>query len=124
MVIAMECEKLFKEIDKMQDEYLDILEEVCNIESPTDYKSGVDAVGRREFNTIIFELDCITVRAIIMKDDSNKLTENILSYFTVAQIFELIDYAAKNNSVNCAAKLMEYKTKTFKNIDAFDMFVL
>ncbi len=37
---------LFSEIDRLYTEYLDILEDICNIESPTDFKSGVDAVGR------------------------------------------------------------------------------
>ena len=42
----MDCEILFEAIENMEDEYLDILEEVCCIESPTDYKAGVDAVGK------------------------------------------------------------------------------
>ena len=41
----MKCEKLFNEIDKLESEYLNILEDVCNIESPTNNKAGVDAVG-------------------------------------------------------------------------------
>ena len=41
----MICEKLFKTIDEMEDTYLNILEDICNIESPTEYKAGVDAVG-------------------------------------------------------------------------------
>lgn len=38
-------ENLFKKIDQLSDKYIDILEDICNIESPTDYKPGVDAVG-------------------------------------------------------------------------------
>lgn len=41
----MQCEKLFETIDEMYDKYLDIMEDVCNIESPTDCKEGVDKVG-------------------------------------------------------------------------------
>lgn len=41
----MNCKKLFSAIDEMNDTYCDIWERVCNIESPTDYKKGVDAVG-------------------------------------------------------------------------------
>ncbi len=41
----MICKKLFDTIDKLENKYLDILEDVCNIESPTDCKEGVDAVG-------------------------------------------------------------------------------
>ncbi len=39
------CEKLFKRIDDMKQEYIKILEEFCLIESPTDYKDGVDAAS-------------------------------------------------------------------------------
>ena len=42
----MKCEKLFDTIEEMEGKYLDILEEVCNIESPTDFKEGVDKVGK------------------------------------------------------------------------------
>ena len=37
---------LFNTIDNLNDEFIDIWETVCNIESPTDHKAGVDAVGR------------------------------------------------------------------------------
>ena len=37
--------KLFSEIDALSEKYLDILEDICNIESPTSHKAGVDAVG-------------------------------------------------------------------------------
>ena len=42
----MEYSMLFREIQKLEQEYLDLWELVCNIESPTDCKAGVDAVGR------------------------------------------------------------------------------
>lgn len=41
----MECEKLFGIIDDLKEEYIQFLIDVCNIESPTDYKEGVDRVG-------------------------------------------------------------------------------
>lgn len=41
----MVCEKLFNRIDELNEQYLDILEDVCNIESPTAFKEGVDKVG-------------------------------------------------------------------------------
>ncbi len=41
----MKCKQLFEEIEKLNNIYLDVLEDVCNIESPTSYKKGVDAVG-------------------------------------------------------------------------------
>lgn len=42
----MNCEKVFGLIDTLADEYINILADICRIESPTDYKEGVDAVGR------------------------------------------------------------------------------
>ena len=38
-------EKIFDEVDSLYDEYVKVWEDVCNIESPTAYKAGVDAVG-------------------------------------------------------------------------------
>ena len=39
-------QKLFEVIDHLYETYLDVWEDVCNIESPTVYKAGVDAVGQ------------------------------------------------------------------------------
>lgn len=41
----MKCEKLFEVIDGLKEEYVGILADLCRIESPTDYKEGVDRVG-------------------------------------------------------------------------------
>ena len=41
----MKCKELFAKIDELNDKYVGMWEDVCNIESPTDYKMGVDAVG-------------------------------------------------------------------------------
>jgi len=41
----MDCQKLFSVIDELNDTYCNLWEYVCNIESPTDYKKGVDEVG-------------------------------------------------------------------------------
>jgi len=43
----MICDKIFEKIDELSGRHLDFLEEICSIESPTDYKEGVDRVGRR-----------------------------------------------------------------------------
>lgn len=40
----MRCEKLFSVIENLNDEYIKIWEDVCNIESQTKDKAGVDAV--------------------------------------------------------------------------------
>ena len=39
----MKCEKLFQHIEDLYDSYLNVWEELCNIESPTRDKAGVDA---------------------------------------------------------------------------------
>ena len=39
------CENVFKRIEVLEQEYIKVLEEFCLIESPTDYKKGVDAAG-------------------------------------------------------------------------------
>ena len=39
-------EMLIKKLDELENEYVDFLADICRIESPTDFKEGVDAVGR------------------------------------------------------------------------------
>ncbi|MEE1042502.1 MAG: hypothetical protein UH854_00915, partial [Clostridia bacterium] len=46
----MLCEALFEKISELNEYYLDVLEDVCNIESPTSYKEGVDKVGEYFIN--------------------------------------------------------------------------
>ncbi|MBE6607213.1 MAG: M20 family metallopeptidase [Ruminococcaceae bacterium] len=41
----MEHTALFEKIDELTPEYINVWEDVCNIESPTDCKDGVDKVG-------------------------------------------------------------------------------
>ena len=36
---------IFEKIDSLNGKYIDVWEDVCNIESPSNYKEGVDAVG-------------------------------------------------------------------------------
>ena len=40
----MECKSLLDRIDILYPKYLDVWEDICNIESPTNHKAGVDAV--------------------------------------------------------------------------------
>lgn len=40
------CAEVFGKIDELNEAYLDIWEQVCDLESPTNHKEGVDAVGR------------------------------------------------------------------------------
>lgn len=39
------CQNVFKRIDDTEQEFIKILEEFCLLESPTDYKAGVDAAS-------------------------------------------------------------------------------
>ncbi len=71
----MKCEELFKKIDELFPQYVKVMEDVCNIESPTNYKEGVDKVlsyfvdmaEKRGWNIEIFKHDvagnaaCITL---------------------------------------------------------------
>ena len=41
----MNCNELFAKIDELSGEYLDMLETVCNMETPTADKARVDALG-------------------------------------------------------------------------------
>ena len=41
----MNCSQIFETIDLLGEEYVKIWEDICNIESPSLYKAGVDAVG-------------------------------------------------------------------------------
>lgn len=41
----MECTTLFQTIDELREKYEQFWLDICNIESPTDCKAGVDAVG-------------------------------------------------------------------------------
>jgi len=41
----LKIDELFKAIDEKESEFINIWQDVCNIESPTEYKKGVDAVG-------------------------------------------------------------------------------
>jgi glutamate carboxypeptidase len=42
----MICDNLFEIIDSLEEKYLQFLVDVCDIESPTEYKEGVDKVGK------------------------------------------------------------------------------
>lgn len=46
----MSCEKLYQTIDELFDKYVAFWAEICTIESPTDDKNGVDAVGQYAAN--------------------------------------------------------------------------
>ena len=59
----MRCDALFQKIDNIADGYVNVWEDVCNIESPSAFKQGVDDVGEyfiklakaRGWKTEVFE---------------------------------------------------------------------
>lgn len=59
----MKCDRLFAKIDEINEQYISVWEDICNIESPSDYKEGVDNVGKyfirmaeeRGWKTEVFE---------------------------------------------------------------------
>lgn len=77
----MKCQALFGKIDALNDEFIKIWCDVCNIESPSTHKAGVDAVGKyftdyagkRSWRIEIFEQpvsgDCV---CITLNPDSEK----------------------------------------------------
>ena len=42
----MKCENLFQIVESLNEKYMQFLTDICTIESPTDYKEGVDRVGQ------------------------------------------------------------------------------
>ncbi len=41
----MKCTEIFNTVDSLNQDYIKVWEDVCNIESPTKFKAGVDACG-------------------------------------------------------------------------------
>lgn len=72
---------IFAQIDHLNNTYIDIWEDVCNIESPSGDKEGVDRVGayfcelaeRRNWKIEVFEQNCFgNVICITMNPESTK----------------------------------------------------
>lgn len=51
----MKCEKLFQTIESLNEEYLQFLTDICNIESPTEYKEGVDKQQNSKWKLPLFD---------------------------------------------------------------------
>ena len=45
-VFNVKTEEIFEKIDELEQEYINFWVDICNIESPTNFKEGVDAVGK------------------------------------------------------------------------------
>ena len=50
----MSCAALLKQIESLNNEYISFLEDVCNIESPTNFKEGVDKLRTLLANKLCF----------------------------------------------------------------------
>lgn len=76
----MKCNKVFEKIDELFDRYVDIWEEVVNIESPTMDKQRVDAVGqyfidiaeKKGWKVEVFESVTGNVVCLTMNPDAKK----------------------------------------------------
>ena len=76
----MQCEKLFNKIDDLYEQYLDVWETVCNMESPTMDKERVDAVGKyyidiaekKGWKVEVFESVTGNVVCLTMNPDAKK----------------------------------------------------
>ena len=71
----MDTKKLFEEIDRLYPEYLDILEDVVRIESPTNRKDKVDEVGR-------YFIDLATAHGWTDSDSAGAMIRNHINNIT------------------------------------------
>ena len=98
-------------------------ENTKNITFGSDLKLKRNA-SKYEVNTILLEMDRISVKSNILKDEPENINKIVLDGFTAAQIVEFIDYAIDNKSTNCNAVLQDYKNSKYPKYDAFSEFVL
>jgi hypothetical protein len=89
-----------------------------------NFVSGISKIGKRERNTVIFEFDRAAVRSHIENNQPQNLTDSALSSFTLPQILEFSDLAARLNQTECTAVLLDYRNRKFGEADIFDMFLL
>ena len=76
----MDIKKLFEVIESKRDEYLNFLKEITEIESPTSYKEGIDAVGayfiekagKRGWKTEVFEQKTAGNVVVITRNPQSK----------------------------------------------------
>ena len=77
----------------------------------------------REMNAVLQELDKATIMTQISKDNDSVLTDKMLSQFTAAQIFSMLDLAA-GNATRCTARLLDYRNRClprFSDINEFSL---
>ena len=79
--------------------------------------------GGKEYEVSEYSMSEI-IASVYDMIEATGLKEGILSHLTLAKITEFIDIATENNSTNCVALLLNYRNKTFSEVDSFSMFVL
>ena len=76
------------------------------------YSSEHDLLNRH-LNAVIYEIGKIAIMQNIRKDNVEALTNDVLDIYTLAQIAEFIDISNDNGSINCSARLLDYKNSTY-----------
>ena len=89
-----------------------------------EFVSGLEKIGERERNTVLFEFDRAAVRSHIENNHPQNLTDSALSSFTLPQIIEFSDLSVQLGMTECTAVLLDYRNRTFGEADIFDMFLL
>ena len=108
---------------KLRLEY-EIMDSDTGLTELKEFVSGLEKIGERERNTVLFEFDRAAVRSHIENNHPQNLTDSALSSFTLPQILEFSDLSAQLGMTECTAILLDYKNKTFGEADIFDMFLL
>lgn len=77
----------------------------------------------RVANHLLAYFDKITIYGRVLNDETETIVD-ILPRFTLAQVTEFIRVANENNCNNSLAVLMDYKNKTYTDVDPMDSFIL
>jgi hypothetical protein len=77
----------------------------------------------RVANHLLAYFDKITIYGRVLNDETDMIAE-FLPSFTLAQVTDFIKAANENNCNNSLAVLMDYKNKTYADVDPLDSFVL
>ena len=98
----MACDNLFNKIDELYIEYVSIWEDVCNIESPTDYKKGVDEVGA--YFIRLAEKFGWKIEVLEQKISGNAICITITkaAIFQIKKVIPNHFFILSNNSFNCS----------------------
>ena len=78
----------------------------------------------REMNTVLLELDRITLLKQISSDHDSALTAETLSEFSAAQITDFINLAIDSKATRCTAVLLSYKNEHFAEYADMNEFTL